>query len=318
MIPRIALLTFAFVMGMAVSAKAQVKLEYKFPEGTSNRLKSSTKVEQTLTIAGMDIETKAVSTVVVSYSIDKRKPDGTIPVNQKMESLKSEIELPGGNKINVDSADPDAKIENPQLAFLGDMYKILVGASYTFILDDHGKVKFVEGTEKVLAKLDGLDPKVAALVKGQLQTETLQRSFDQSHGNLPDMPVRQGETWERTEVSELGAGQSLTFKKQYEYLGTVEEGGRTLDKIGVKATAVTYAMDPAAESPAKVEKSDLKIESSDGTILFDRAAGEAVKSNGKTRIKGDMTLKIGEMELPSKLDLTLESSTAVEPPSKSK
>jgi Family of unknown function (DUF6263) len=306
MIPRIALLTFAFVMGMAVSAKAQVKLEYKFPEGTSNRLKSSTKVEQTLTIAGMDIETKAVSTVVVSYSIDKRKPDGTIPVNQKMESLKSEIELPGGNKINVDSADPDAKIE------------ILVGASYTFILDDHGKVKFVEGTEKVLAKLDGLDPKVAALVKGQLQTETLQRSFDQSHGNLPDMPVRQGETWERTEVSELGAGQSLTFKKQYEYLGTVEEGGRTLDKIGVKATAVTYAMDPAAESPAKVEKSDLKIESSDGTILFDRAAGEAVKSNGKTRIKGDMTLKIGEMELPSKLDLTLESSTAVEPPSKSK
>jgi Family of unknown function (DUF6263) len=318
MIRRVASLTLAMVVGTAVSASAQVKLEYKYSEGSSSRAKTSTKVEQTLTIAGMDIDTKAVSAVVTSTSVDKRRADGTLPVNQKTESIKTEIELPGGVKINIDSADPDAKIDNPQLAFLGDLYKVMAGATHTFILDNNGKVKLVEGNEKLLAKLEGLDPKAASLIKGPLQTETIQRSFEQSHGNLPDTPVRQGETWERTEVSDLGAGQTLTFKKQYEYLGTVEEGGRTLDKIGVKATSVIYAMDPAADSPAKVEKSDLKIESSEGTILFDRASGEAIKSNDKTRIKGDMTLKIGEMELPSKLDLIFESSTALEPPAKSK
>ncbi len=317
MIRRTALLSFAMVVGMAVPATAQVKLEYKFPEGTSDRVKATTKMQQILTIAGMNIETGADSTVVTSSSVGTRKPDGTLPVTQKIEAIKTDIEIQGA-KISVDSADPDAKIDNPAFAFLPDVYKILVGATYTFMLDDKGKVKLVEGADKVLAKIEGLDPKVVALVKAQLQSETLQRAFDQSHGNLPDMPVRQGETWERTEVSELGAGQSLTFKKLYEYLGTVEEGGKTLDKIGVKATSVIYAMDAGAESPAKVEKSDLKIESSDGTILFDRAAGDTVKTNEKTRIKGDMTIKVGEMELPTKLDLTFESSSALQPPAKSK
>lgn len=317
MIHRRALLSFAILVGMTVPASAQVTLEYKFPVGTRDRVTVTTKTNQTLTIAGMDIETKAHSTIVMAHSVGQRKPDGMLPVSQKIESIKTEIELPGGNQLKIDSSDPDAKIENPDLAFLGDVYKALIGATHTFLLDDHGKVKFVEGTEKVLAKLDSLDPKVAALVKGQLQPETVQRSFEQSHANLPDMPIRQGETWERTEMSEIGGGQLLTFKRRYEYLGTVEQDGRTLDKIGVRATAVTYTMDPTAESPAKVEKSDLKIESSDGMILFDRAAGETLKSTDKTHIKGDMTLKVGEMVLPTKLDLTLESTSTLEPRAKS-
>jgi len=132
--------------------------------------------------------------------------------------------------------------------------------------------------------------------------------------------VREGEPWERTETSDISGGQTLTFKKRYEYLGTVTKGGKTLDKIGVKALDVTLKMDPNVEAPAKITKSDLKVESSDGTILFDREAGTAVEHDETYRVKGDMTIVIkinGEdKELPSKIDLTIGSATTLEKPAK--
>jgi hypothetical protein len=316
MFRRTALMTLAMVASLAVPALAQVKLEYKYPEETSAQYRTTSKVHQILTIVGMDIETDADTTFVSSHSVGKKNADGTVPVTVKIDSLRSQIDLPGGNSVTFDSANPDAKIENPQLAFLGDVYKIVVGMVYTVILDDKGQVKAVEGTEKTLAKLEGLDPKVASILKGRLETDSIKREFVKTHASLPDILVRQGEPWERTETDDIGGGQTLTFKRRYEYQGTVQKEGRTLDKISVKALEVTYAMDPEIESPLKHEKSDLKIDSSDGTILFDREAGQMVERSGKTRIKGDMTFKAGEMELPSKLDLTLDITSVMEPASK--
>jgi hypothetical protein len=60
-----------------------------------------------------------------------------------------------------------------------------------------------------------------------------------------------------------------------------------------------------------VTKSDLKVESSEGTILFDREAGVTVEHVDKTRIKGDMTMTVANQELDVKLDLTLESKRSV-------
>ncbi len=318
MIRRIGAVLFAIVLaaGSAPPVSAQVKLAYTYSEGTSARTTVTMKVHQILTIAGMEIESTVDNTVVTSESVGARNADGTLPVTQTVESLKSAMELPGGIEFQYDSAEPDAKIDNPQLAFLGDVYKLLVGSSHTLILDDKGKVKFVEGTEKALGKLAGLDPKASALIKKQLQAESIQRKFEQTHTSLPEAAVKPGETWERTEETELGGDQLFTFKKRYEYLGPVTEGGKTLDKIDVKALEVTYKMDPNADSPLEHVRSDLKIDSSEGTILFDRAQGRAVKSTGKTRIKGDMTFKAGGTELPSKLDLTFDTSTSTEPAAK--
>ena len=76
------------------------------------------------------------------------------------------------------------------------------------------------------------------------------------------------------------------------------------------AEAGRYAIDPNADSPLKVLKSDLKIESSEGSLLLDTAAGSVVESKSVTRIKGDILFTANGTELPSKLDLTLDTSTA--------
>ena len=84
---------------------------------------------------------------------------------------------------------------------------------------------------------------------------------------FPDKPVKPGDTWTHTSESDLGGGQTLTLETQYEYVGTEERGGQTLDKIKSKATSVSYAMEPNASSPLKIKSSELKIASSEGTIL---------------------------------------------------
>ena len=308
----IATATVALVVGLTSVASAQVKLEHKFREGSDARFQVVTKTHQILDIDGMKVETRAEEVPTIRWTIGTRNPDGTLPVRQKLEAIRVHLELPGGLSVSFDSANPDAKPDNPELAMFTDIYKALVGMEVTFLLDKDNQVKAVEGAEKVLSKATELNPLAGELLKGNLDPEKLKAAFTQHVVSFPPILLRKGDTWDRTEVLDIAGGQSLTFQKRYEYLGTVERDGVTLDQIGVKAQGVTYAMDPNAQSPVKVSKSDLKIESSDGTILFDREDGVPVESHGVTRITGDLTLVAGEKELPTKLDLTLDIATALQ------
>lgn len=302
----------AIVCGLGHLAEAQVKLEYKVAEGMTERQKVSAKVHQVMTINGMDVETDVDQGAVTVSSNGKRKPDGTLPIEITLESFRIKMTLPGGMEINLDSADKDLKVDLPQLAFIGDLLKAMRGASYTVVLDAKDHVKFVEGTEKNLTKAADLPKQAAEALKARFNTDRIKREYEQVYGNLPDVLVREGEPWERTETNDIGGGQTLTFKRQYEYKGTVKKGDKTLDKIAVKAIEVSYKQDPNVESPAKVTKSDLKIQSSEGAILFDREAGAVVERQDKTRMKGGMSLNAGGMDLDVKLDLTLDSSLTVE------
>jgi hypothetical protein len=309
------LATMALAGALSPAAMAQVKLEYKPAEGTTLRHKTVAKVQQVLSIAGMDIATGSETDLVTTSANGKRKDDGTLPIEITIGTIRSKIKIQD-QEFSVDSDDKDPKIDFPGLAFLGDVIKATRGASYTVVLDAKNNVKFVEGTEKNLAKVGDLAPQAAAELKSQFDADRIKREFEQEHGNLPDGLVREGEPWERTETKDISGGQSLTLKKRYEYKGTVTKDGKTLDKIDVKAIEVSYKMDPNAEGPAKVTKSDLKVASSDGTILFDREAGATVEHAEKYRLTGDMTLVIKinneDKEFPSKLDLTLDSTTTSE------
>jgi hypothetical protein len=297
-------------------ARAQVKLEYKFPEGKKLTYKSTTKMQQTLTINGMEIPTTVDSTTVTSQAIGKRRDDATLPVENKTESMRVELSSFGDVHLTFDSAEPNAKIEDARVAFLGEVFKLSSEAVHTVVLDAKNKVKAIEGVEKTLEKASKLDEKAQGLIRGQLDADKIKAQFDQTHGNLPDVLARPGETWERTETTEIGGGQKLTYRRKYEYVGTEKKGDKTLDKITVKAIEVKYSMDPAAESPLKVIKSDLKVESTDGTILFDREAGCVVEAKGKTQIKGPTTFSVNDMELPGEIDLTMESTTQLQPVAK--
>src|SRR5262249_14337214 len=112
------------------AAWAQVKLEYKFPEGKKLSYKTTMKMHQVLTINGMEIPTDVDETVVASQTVGKRRDDSGVPVTSKVESLRAELSLPGGINVTFDSKDPNAKIENEQLAFLGEVFKLASEIDY--------------------------------------------------------------------------------------------------------------------------------------------------------------------------------------------
>ena len=158
----------------------------------------------------------------------------------------------------------------------------------TVVLDEQNKVKAIEGAEKLQEKAEKLSPKARDAIQGRMQSDKLKTRFEQEMRILPDVLARPGESWERTEVLDIGSGQTFTFKKKYEYVGTERRADKTLDKITTRTTEVELQIDPASNSPLKVVKGDLKVASSAGTILFDREAGHVVSSKSKTQIKGDM------------------------------
>jgi hypothetical protein len=298
------------------SSRAQVKLEYKFPEGEKLTYKTTSKLSQVLTLMGQGNETESKQSVVHSSAVGKKRADGTLPLEEKIESLSSEVSLPGGITVSYDSKDPQSKIDNPQLAFLADVYKLVSKLAYTVVLDGQNKVKAVEGTEKLIEQANGLNEMAKQAIVKRFDAQRLKTQFEQAHNNLPEVLARPGEPWERTEHLELDGGQTLTFKKKYEYAGSEKRGNTTLDKIDVKTTEVSYKMDPDAPSPLKVSKSDLKVESGTGSILFDREGGHIVTANGKIHIKGSMTFMAGGQEIPGELDLTIQSDAELQPATK--
>lgn len=304
---RIATTLFAVFAAVPLAGASEgVVLKHKRIEGAKSKVEITSKAQQVMTIAGMDIETASESIVVVSFNSGKRDAQGNLPVKQSFESMFTQVALPGGIELTYDSANPMLENDTPELKALLEAWNAMAKASFTIVLNKQGRAVEVIGSADAI---EGLGDTAKTLIKAELDPEYLKLAANQEFDKFPDRPVQKGDNWMRTEVARLGAGQAMTFQTRYEYQGTVDKDGKTLDKIGVKVQSVSYSMDADSPGPLKVVQSDLKIDSSEGTVLFDRELGDQVEAQTKIRITGDMTFSINGMELPGELDLTLESKT---------
>ena len=285
-------------MGSSV-ASAQVLLERKFPEGTKATVHKDQKVTQTLTLNGMNIDTKSSTFVVSTTSIGKRNGDGSLKVEEKIDSLQTEVTLPGAI-LQFDSANPDKKADLPQLEPILELFRAISRLPITVEFDAKNKITTVKLP-------DGEFEKLPQSASERLNPETLKKAIEQMNAFLPDEPVKQGDTWERPIEMNLGAGQTLSFRTKFEYAGTVDQDGETLDKISGKSFDINFAING---NPAlSVTKSDLKVVDTDSTYLFDRKRGAVVSLASKIQIAGPLTLVINGAEMVGKVDLMIEDKT---------
>jgi hypothetical protein len=296
-------------------ARAQVKLQYKFPEGKTLAYKTASNAFQVLTLMGMEIQSRERKTIVWTQMIGKRRGDSSLPVEVKVRSLRADLRLQGGIDLSYDSIKPGHQIKDPDFAPLEDVYQLESEVAYTVVLDDKDKIKVkgIEGTEKLQEKAGKLDAISREQIRGRINPDILKTQFEQEHQNLPDVLARPGEPWERTERLEIAGGQVLTFRKKFEYLGTEKKGDKTLDKISSKVLEVHFKPDPDSQAPLKVTKSSLKINSSEGTILFDREAGCLVESRERIQLKGTMTFSGGGTDTATPIELTVQTNTQLQP-----
>src|SRR5262245_13903348 len=83
-------------------AGAQVKLEYKFPESKTLKYKFTSKITHILTLAGQEYETRNDQTMVKSRAVGTKRADGGLPVEEKIESMRVELAIPGGINVTYD------------------------------------------------------------------------------------------------------------------------------------------------------------------------------------------------------------------------
>jgi Family of unknown function (DUF6263) len=299
------------------AAQAQVKLEYKFPEGKKQTYKTTSRVRQLLTFMNnMEKESVLRQTKIWSRSFGKRRGDSTLPIEEKVESLRDEYTFPGGMKLTLDSSDPKVKIADQELAFLGDVFKLESTITYVVVLDGQAKVKAIEGTDQLKRKAESLGALIAREeFQDEIGTDRLTRKFEEGIHNFPDTLARTGEPWERSEILEIN-GKIFTVRKKYEYRSTEKRGDKTFEKISYKVLEIKYDQDQTGKLPVKVIKSDLKVESSEGTILFDREEGHVVNASDKIRVKGNMTYSGAGVDQTGAFDMNVDSNTQLQPEAK--
>jgi len=307
MFRRTAAAAAVIALGLSAGARAQVKLEFKQVPGTTSS-KTVQKLQQSLTINGNVLDTSTERSATTTRVVGTPAADGSVKVVDTIDALKIDLGLPGGIDIAFDSANPDAKPDNPMLAPIIDSFKVIAKSTFTLVFDKAGKLTGVESV-KPGGDLAALSPAVADQIKAEFDPKKVQKETARELDLFPAVGLKKGDTWTKDDIMQLGQGQSMTFKRTYTYLGPVTEGGKSLEKIDSKATAVDYKVD--AGSPIKVPKSMLEIKSSAGTIFFDPKLGTIAKRDEKVNVVGTIDLEVMGMEFKdSKLDLTIETSTA--------
>ncbi len=291
---------------LTATTGADVKLERKYLPGTAATSQIEANTKQVLTIAGMNFENTSERFIITTSKTGTRNEDGILPITTTIDKLQVNLSFPGGIKEMFDSGNPEKKAENALLEPVFDLLRVLVKTKTTTLLDNENNIKAIEFP-------DNPAEKVGDDFKSSFDAEKRKKAAENERGVLPDKPVKAGDSWTHTTDADLSGGQTLTLETRYEYVGTEQKDGKTLDKITLKTISVRYAMDPNAKSPLKVKSSELKVSSSEGTILFDREKGAVVTSVSKLRIEGDLKVDANGMELPATLDLTIENRTALQP-----
>ncbi|HLJ11040.1 MAG TPA: DUF6263 family protein [Planctomycetaceae bacterium] len=296
--------TLWLVVAMSSLASAQVKFERKLPEGTTRKVETMTKIDQKMTIAGMDIDTDSSERSAMQITTGKRDASGNVRVQEKTESLMVSTKIQG-TEYEFDSANPE-NTGASAFEFLRPVHKALAKRVTTTVYDKDNKITQIEFDQD---PLNGLDEMARNLVKDQLDPEKIKNAANQDLQMFPTEAVNKGDSWERTAKRNLGAGQVMTVATRYTYEGETEKNGKKYDKIVSKVLSVDLTVEETAAPMFSIKSSDLKPSDSKGELLYDRKLGEVVYTTSMVQITGDLVLVINGMDLDTKLELKMETST---------
>ena len=299
------LLLFAF----AVTAQSQVTLEIKHKEKATVATRNDIKTSQVLKLAGQDLISKNTQVIITEYDTGLRAADGILRTKAVIKKWTGKWEFPGGIMMEFDSEVPDRKAPAAQLEPVLDLVRVMLRNPVTHVFNKDGSVKGVEVPDDAVNSL----PKE---FKNELSPKKLGEELKQLHEILPDKAITRGYTWVRNQTANLGSGQMMVFRVDFKYDGIERKNGRELHHISGVVTDVEYSMDGKNQGPLKLRDSKLKAVKSSMDVLFDREIGRFVTVKFLVQIKGDMTFVANDMNLPAKLDLTMQQNTEYLPVSK--
>lgn len=291
------------------SAQAQVKLEPKFVEGTKSVSEKVVAFHQIIkSKVTTDIESSSKQFQEIVSEIGSRQPDGTLPISIHFGALRAEFRIEpdeegveADNFFVFDSQNPMNSKGHKQFDPHRDFFRVLAKSRWTTTVDKNNHIQSLDFDENYAEQ-------VAKEYKSGFDSQLHLRGAQQELAPLPAKPVQPGDVWECMWITDLAKEQSFNSRRHFTYLGTVEQGGRTLDKI-------VFRSDIATTAPERADTADypiLILRSAEGMLLFDRALGRFVESNEKLHIVGRQKIAVTtEGDIFGDVDQTVETKTVV-------
>jgi hypothetical protein len=220
----------------------EVTLAYKWKAG--DKIGYETTTEQIMSMGGMpgmgDMKStskQVMTNLVETVSIEA---DGVATIKNGVTRFRLDMDAPMMGKKSLDSDKAEDRAE-PEAA----MYMAMVGRSYTVVLEPDGDVRDVTGFEEivdaVMKNADAGNPMQADMMKEMMSKDFFKQMMETQYKMLPDKPVKEGDSWERSTTMTIPMIGSMTTTGRYVLKGM---NGSMAD-IGVK---FTYALE-ANENP---------------------------------------------------------------------
>jgi hypothetical protein len=280
---------------------AEVDLSPRYEQGDKLAFEAEVEIEQTLTLAGMDVETKVSTFEIKHQEVTGQAEGGGTKQRIHSSKLQFELTLPGGITVSFDSDNPDRESDVPELNDLLKMLKVASRTEMNAELDRQGQLK------ELAVKAEGAED-LDDTFKSYLEPDKLKQQLKQELERIPTRPVAEGDTWTRAETFDAGSGQIFTYTATYKYEGRVEEQGQTYDKVTATYARPTFEIQAGSQLPIAVKSSELSMEGSSATILLEVERHLIRKSSGESIFKGKLVFTDPNgTEIPGELDLKITS-----------
>ncbi|MFM8583405.1 MAG: DUF6263 family protein [Planctomycetaceae bacterium] len=284
-------------------AFGQAKLEWKLAPKSTWGSEIEVETRQTLKIAGMNIESESRSKQTQRSTVGERDGLNRLKVTQKPEQLQVTMKQQG-QQFDFDSRSPDEK-GSSALEVMRPLYKALLAQEVVLVYDKDNQPVDVEYDQQFL---NSLEPNVQLQVRSQFDAANQKRALKQRSERFPALEVAKGESWERTEMTDLGAGQTLKVRRTYTHEGVEEHEGRPCVKLALKLTLVELSSENSP-TPVKIKPVELKSDGSEGVLWFDVQLGDVVEERQTLKAVGPLKLEVNGMEIPAEVDLQIKTST---------
>jgi hypothetical protein len=277
--------SFLFLLTSIQGAPGEVSLRWQFKQGDTFQQQTRSQLHQVVKVNDQELKQDLVHTTVIKYVVKQVDKDGSVTLEQTIESMKATT--------------PEGAPSAGNNAILNQMQ----GATFTAKLGPDYQVLQLEGYDDLVKRLAGDDPSVRRVVQAFLSEDQLKHIMQQSFGFVPNSQAKPGTTWQGDLNLTLGPLGGINLKQNFKFEGMETKDGKSLAKVTFQPQ-VTYspAKSEAANPEMSVVKGEIKADNPQGVCYFDPAAGRLDRSELKLHLTGSLTVKLSGKEVPLTFD----------------
>ena len=274
MVRRQGLLIAAALWCGTVHAEPAVSLEFKYPEGRV--IHEVTKKNNVTDAAGMRI-VQFHQQEIERRVLSSDKNGVVLQLTYQRQLMTTESPL---GSMSFDSAVDKAPPEDLSFTVLG----LLVGQSFTVLLDENFQVSTVTGAERIAQTLKESLPKdlpkdAVEKVMASFTTAALKKLVSDKRQVLPNKAVVPGDTWSNSVDMALSSAGMMTTISDYTL--------RSLEEDGARQVAVIDYVIRAEMAPGNQLLSGFSVKGK-GETRFDVALGMFIGSEVNIEMSGEI------------------------------